>query len=580
MKGFYKIFIIVCFFVFSLFSLTSTAQCQPWSPYQSQPINININLSDFSGSYSSGFPGNYSSGFPPPLGMMNNYMGGLYGMGGPYSTGGIYGPSYNRISSSVKADNDKFTFIHSASDGEHIYLPFDEGGGQNRGAIAILEASGSDDYEYLSHVTLGKKKAYDGYGSSTSASKMIVQDDLLVIGAMDKGAVYLVDVSDKAEPELINKLNVGEKYQSGGALSRVTGLAIEGEVLFVSVKFLGSYKHIIFSLDISNPEDTDEDDDVLDYYILDADDCQEIYTMVSTPGYLYITAKYEYDSTILIMDIANPDDLSLVETLDMKGEDQVSVAVNGDYLLAAVEVERGSDGAYKLKVIDISGDPEDHEIISSSKEFSGQTDDYGSENMVIRDNYAYVFLRDTDETKIYVFDISDPEDPDLVETSRGVDGDGLTLYLVNNNRLCLHTTKTMKIFDISDPEDISVDETVDILDILEDELDDWGEERFSITHTDYPNYPLSVYPTYGGYGGSGYSGWGGPTYGGYSSYSSGGYTPPPPWESQFLSTGGGSYAPAPWGSAGSGYSGYGGPTYGGYGGSGPGWGYSGWGNWQ
>jgi len=151
----------------------------------------------------------------------------------------------------------------------------------------------------------------------------------------------------------------------------------------------------------------------------------------------------------------------------------------------------------------------------------------------------------------------------------------------------------MKIFDISNPENISVDETIDIVDILEDELDDWGDERSSSSY--YGRYPLSEHPTYVGYGGlgysgwgghtyggyggyspGGYSGWGGPTYGGYDSYSSGGgyYTPPSPWDTQYLSTGFGSYVPInPWGSGGPGYSGWGGPTYGGYN---PGGGYSGW----
>jgi len=81
MKGFYKIFITICFFVFSLLFITSTAQCQSWNPYQYQspPININLNLGGYPGSYSPGYS-NYM-GYPP-----SGYIGGT----------GSYGNNWNQ----------------------------------------------------------------------------------------------------------------------------------------------------------------------------------------------------------------------------------------------------------------------------------------------------------------------------------------------------------------------------------------------------------------------------------------------------------------------------------------------------
>ncbi len=484
--------------------------------------------------------------------MGNNYMGGPYGMGGLGIYSPPYGSPYSRTSASSYTDNKRFSFKFSAADNDYIYVTFGETKGEGRQALAIFETSGSDDCEYLSHITLGDTL-------DDVPEKIIVRGDLAVIGTYSGGKVYLIDISDKEDPEIINKLVLGRKY---GGTGRVTSLAIEDKVLFVSIEFEGSAfegsgKHIIFSLDISDPEETDEDDDLLDSYKLDDDDYQEIYNMVSVPGYLYISAKYEDDPTILIMDISEPDDLSIVETLDMKGEKEVSVAINGDYLLATVQVEDSSfleEGACEFKVIDISDDPKDPEIISSSEEFNGRNRDW-YENMVIKGNYAYVFvITEHTETKIYVFDISDPLAPDLVEKSKSIDGMGAGLYFVDD-RLCLQTSQIITMFDISDPTDISVDETVDLHDILEDEdeLDGWGVDRSSSSY--------------------------------YSSSYYGGYTPPSPWGDNYLCTGLGHYVPMePGDSFLSGLSGWGGPTYpptmatfGSYGGSGysgPGYGGS------
>ncbi len=234
-----------------------------------------------------------SSGFSGNPWMGNNYLGGLYCMGG------LYCPSYGRTSPSRYTDKKKFSFKLSAADDDCVYVAFGEAKGEGRQALAIFETSGSDDCEYLSHITLGDTL-------DDIPEKIIVRGELAVIGAYNGGTVYLIDISDKEYPELINKLALGRKY---GGTGGVTSLAIEDEVLFVSIEFEGSDKHIIYSLDISEPEETDEDDDLLDSYILDDDDYQEIYNMVSVPGYLYISAKYKDDSTILIMDISEPDDL-------------------------------------------------------------------------------------------------------------------------------------------------------------------------------------------------------------------------------------------------------------------------------
>jgi hypothetical protein len=579
MKGFYKYAFIICALISCVFFLASTSQSYysapppyPYYPasgnYSSPPINININLSGFPGSYpmsSPGYGGYFSSG----------YVGGTDPYGRSWMT--MLPPTPE----SIAAATSKFSFVHSTSDGEYVYVAFGESKGQNRKAMAIFEPSGSDDLEYLSHITLGETTA-----------KIIIQGNLAVIGGYDSGTIYLVDISDKDDPELINTLVMGREYQSGGR-SGVVGMAIEDQVLYVNIEFLGSDKTIMYALDISDPEDTDEDDDLLDSYVMDDDDDGAFYHMTSTPDYLYVSGQDDdRDYVIFVMDISDPDHISLVEALDTE-DSAVAMAVRGEYLYAVLDTSDGGpydDGSFELMVIDIS-EPDNPEVIASSDECTGRPVVLEGEGMVIKDNYAYVSAstRDPSETRIYVFDLSDPEDP--VEKSRDVKGTGLDIYLVGDN-LCLHTTQTMTLFDISDPDDISVIDTIDLEDILEDELDGWGVVRYPSSYGGYDGYGYgscglygglygSCGPTYGGYGGyGGLYGGGGPTYGGYGGYGGlygggygsfgggptyggyGGYGPPY----------GGGYGPGPgWG--GPTYGGYGpgwgGPTYGGYG---PGWG--------
>lgn len=87
MKGFYKIFITICFFIFSLLFITSTAQCQSWSPYQSPPININLNLGDFPGSFPYSY-GGYNSWQP-------NYIQDYFNGGYDHSNWQPYNYDYN-----------------------------------------------------------------------------------------------------------------------------------------------------------------------------------------------------------------------------------------------------------------------------------------------------------------------------------------------------------------------------------------------------------------------------------------------------------------------------------------------------
>jgi len=100
----------------------------------------------------------------------------------------------------------------SVADGDFIYLSYENmtNAGimqtsdmqSGEAGFAIFEASGSDDYEYVSHIALfngGSRRIVP------TPTGILVQDNLVVIGALE-GTIYLVDISDKDDPTLINEL--------------------------------------------------------------------------------------------------------------------------------------------------------------------------------------------------------------------------------------------------------------------------------------------------------------------------------------------------------------------------------------
>jgi len=350
----------------------------------------------------------------------------------------------------------------------------------------------------------------------------------------------------------------------------------------------------IYAYDISDPDNTDVDDDLLDSYTIDDFD---IHTMVIDSGYLYVAGNEANDEpSILVFDISNPENLSLEETFtDLDGDDYslVNLAVNGDYLMATITLDQDSsnyeDHGFKFKIINIS-DPKNPTLVYSSSKMAG-IHLPGQKSIAFSGNHvflsttigdygnwmaggAYRLFLDTGlfKSKVYVFDVSDPANVDQVETSSKYDCAGRGLYVVDSDRLCLQTDTELKIFDISDPTDLSLEGTVEIFNIMDGKLDDTYRTYYAIASSPYSNYygsnyrqasyggynpynnlnSYNNYSSYPGYSGNGY----GIPYGGYSIYGQ----PLPdygssPFGNYGFNTGYNSYSPE---------FGYGPSSYGGY----------------
>ncbi|MGA1843332.1 MAG: hypothetical protein ACMUIS_02080, partial [bacterium] len=219
MKKVFKFVLLAFTLSLCLLVFSSLSQCQSWYPpymqnpysqsgyYVSPPIYSNINRGVYYGGSSTGY-------YPYP----SNYL--------PYLTSGsAYLPA-------------ELHLAYSVADGDYIYVLYQNmttgtgtGGIAGEAGLAIFEASGSDDYDYVSHIAL-----YNGGSASGIAPiplGIVIQDDLAVIGAA-KGTIYFVDISDKDDPELINELviiDIDDDYYS--SLSDAYPLAMKDDVLFV-----------------------------------------------------------------------------------------------------------------------------------------------------------------------------------------------------------------------------------------------------------------------------------------------------------------------------------------------------------
>ncbi|MEW5802154.1 MAG: hypothetical protein AB1847_08630 [bacterium] len=455
-----------------------------------------------------GYPSGSAAALPPWFPYASGMMAGTDMYGNEWIT---YLPP---TAASIRAATAKFGLMYSAMDGDYTYVTFSENGGQNRGGLAIFETSDSGEYKYLSHVVLAEGGGgYDNrLGVPPLPGKIIVQDDLAVIGGNDLGVVYLVDVSDKEKPVRINTLKLAGDDDNGA--DHILGLAIEGQVLFVGIEDLdgtdldsAGTTYTVFALDISDPENMDESASLLDSYEFESD--YKVYSIASAPGYLYLPGKKcteeDYGLTIHILNTSDPKNLSLVHIFNELGtapahEPELSITAamkpDGDYLLATVEASEEfgpfATAAYKLKIIDIS-DPINPKIVSSSGKLDGDQILGNEKDMVVKDHYAYVLAttRMPSKTKIDVFDIKDPNTPEIVDTSESVTGLGLGLYLSGDNKLCLHAGMNLAVFDISDPKNIFLVRTVDLEQMLEEELADWGQGADSLVYQS-PYGPIST----------------------------------------------------------------------------------------
>ncbi|MGA1864107.1 MAG: LVIVD repeat-containing protein [bacterium] len=507
MKKVFKFVLLAFTLSFFLLVFNSLSQCQSWYPpyfqtpysqtgyYLSPPINSNINRGVYYGGSSTGY-------YPYP----SNYLPSQSTLGYAYLTAELH-------------------LAYSVADGDYIYVLYQNmatgtgtGGIAGEAGLAIFEASGSDDYDYVSHIDL-----YNG-GSASGIVPIplgiVVQDDLAVIGAA-KGTVYFVDISDKDDPEIIKEfvlVEIDEDSYSG--LSDAYPLAMKDDVLFVvmSQGVMGEdAETTIYAYDISNPDDIDEDDDLLDSYTIDDFD---IHTMVIDSGYLYAAGNEANDEpSILVLDISDPEHLSLKKTFTNLGGDDyshVSLEVNGDYLMATVSLDEDSsdyeDHGFKFKIINISN-PENPALVYSSGRLEGVPLP-DQKNIACSDNHVFVLTTIGDygawvsgatwwleansfDSKVYVFDVTDPSNADRVETSSKYDGAGRGLYVVATDRLCLHTDTELIIFDISDPTDMSLEGTVDIYNIMDGKLDDTYKYYYGMASTPYGYYNSPYIYNYG-----------------------------------------------------------------------------------
>ncbi|MGA1871803.1 MAG: hypothetical protein ACMUJM_25025 [bacterium] len=522
----YKNFFMVFLFIFSLLFLTSKGYSY-YAPIQYPPM----------------YP-TYTSQYQPVL-------------PGSYPVVPIYSPSFI----GTGGWSSKSTCSDLAVDKDYVYSLIQFQSNPLRGLsytcdLVIFQTSVEDDYEYISDIRLFEGgPLINDYLPHT----IFVRDNLAIIGTMgfddEMVRVYIVDVFDKENPQLVSMLDLSNPItEEGIPMFFVSGMAVESNVLYLSVTYRYDGKTALYSLDITNPEGMDENENVLNLLTIN----YQIYDMVSVPNYLYlagINADTE-NQEILIVNTSNPSNIFLSGTCNLGGikEGKTNIVVDGATLFAVVQAsgetdldvfESNEESSSVLEIIDVSN-PEHPQIVSSSVEMKGRpgTPNWGHELIVIKDHYAYILTRDGEGSKITIFKISNLENPYLVKTEkvtedvyttpRDEDGGGMGLYLVNE-KLYHNIGEKINIFDISNPIDISMTANIDLL------------IRMYAGGYDMPVLEEYGVPSLYGYGG--YIGYSPYTslygYGGYSPYPSYGYgfyggygrSYPPPIQSPMLMSG-------------------------------------------
>ncbi|MGA1871761.1 MAG: LVIVD repeat-containing protein [bacterium] len=523
MNSFYKIFILSCFFIFSLLFLTFKGYSYYTPLYQ--PV----------------YP-SYPYQYPPVLPL--SYPSSV--LPGSYPVVSIYPPSFM----GPGEWSSKSTCSDLAVDKDYIYslIQFEPNplrGQSYSTGLVIFQSFVEDDYEYISDIRLfeGGPPA-DGY----LPHQIIVQDDLAIIGTMgfdDKMVrVFIVDVSDKENPKMVNSLDLPHHFSDKGTfMFNVSGMAVENNVLYLCISYRYDGTTALYSIDITDPDGIDKNN-ILDVMAIE----YEIYDMVSAPNYLYcagIEAGTE-NQEVLIVNTSNPSNILLSGTCNVGGikEGKTNIVVDGATLFAVVQAsgetsldifEPNEDSSSVLKIIDVKN-PEQPRIVSSSVEVKGRpgTPHWGHGLIVMKDNYAYILSRDGEGSKIHIFNISNLNNPHLIKTEKVAEDaytaprydhdSGMGLYIVDE-KLYHHIGEKINIFDISSPSDLSMVANVDLLIRMLA-----GGYEMPILEGYQPSYPIPPpgvqFYGYGGYGASLYG------YGGYrpypSSYGYGSYLPPIP----------------------------------------------------
>ncbi|MGA1842538.1 MAG: LVIVD repeat-containing protein [bacterium] len=222
-------------------------------------------------------------------------------------------------------------------------------------------------------------------GTSHSATDVIY---MTPPGPELPSGLRVIDISDPDSPEIVGGLD----YSNSGMLS----IAVEGDLVYLAYSGTEGVKII----DISNPEKPKIIGTIKNVYARE---------MVVRDSYAYIADPY---SGLVIFDVSNSSSPVRAARLNLNGTVE-DIAVQGDYAYLTFE-----DDDYPIEcgihVCDIS-DPEDPYLVDRFVAGTGLDSDIqasgGRMRIWMNEDYAYL----AKESAIIIVDVSDPENPSRKE---------------------------------------------------------------------------------------------------------------------------------------------------------------------
>ena len=257
------------------------------------------------------------------------------------------------------------------------------------------------------------KTIVGSYNTQEDARETVVQGDFAYVTDGESGLFYIINISDPANPTLKSSFDT--------LLDRLQALAVSGRYAYVS------------NIGTNPPYDTQIIDLGVDYLTNPTPTLRGSYPTATDR--LFVSGNYLYTANLEILDISDPDNITLEGSYDTT--DGYSVYVQGDYAYV------GTEGGWELpsfKVIDIT-DKANPTLVSSIDIASAGYDVY------VQGNYAYVAGNGSDSGLI-VIDVSDPALPAVAGSYTTTD---FTTDVTVSGNFAYLSDADLQVIDISDP---------------------------------------------------------------------------------------------------------------------------------
>jgi len=338
---------------------------------------------------------------------------------------GVISPEYTMVPYEIRglAAQGEYLCVIYARNGFDIWedAPIAETG------LAIFTLSAKGEPQYISLINLPRPRQEDSADDSSrvvaSADKIVIAENLAFIIQKYPALLWIVDLSDPANPQMVNSLAMED-----GILS---DLAVGEEDVYLAL-FDGE-ESIIYALSLSSADGSD----ITPFFSLEGKTCP----MLVNQGYLYAFDQSQGEGYVFNLQAANPEEPC--GSIDITGENAVC---GGNRLYM---VTGHAETQSRLHIVDLTnpGQPKLQESFNL----------VGRELQVLLHNeYALVWKSSVFDTRNYldILNVADPTASPKKVATVNLTAPPLSLACGED---CLYALSKsgLQVLDLSDPNDLS-----------------------------------------------------------------------------------------------------------------------------